>query len=102
MSFPDRAGFEALIGTELPVEDGDGFALRITAVDPGSHGAFSVLLEGPADPVLEQAAYPLQIPGHGTEPTFVVPIGADGDGATYEAVFTPGPPAGATPSGGGS
>lgn len=48
---------------------------------------FSLVFRGPAEPALAQAIQPLRHPRLGTLALFLVPIGADGDGRRYEAVF---------------
>ena len=47
---------------------------------------FSVYFEGPK-PLLPQRTYSLSNEGMGTMELFIVPIGAEGDGFRYEAVF---------------
>ena len=48
---------------------------------------FSLLFLGPADPVLPQRIYRLEHDVLGLLEIFLVPIGRDEDGTTYEAVF---------------
>lgn len=48
---------------------------------------FSLIFRGPADGVLPQGTYPLTHPELGEQLIFLVPIGRDGDGVSYEAVF---------------
>ena len=47
---------------------------------------FSVFFRGPK-PLLPQSTYSLSNEGMGTIDIFLVPIGVDGDGFRYEAVF---------------
>jgi hypothetical protein len=48
---------------------------------------FSVFFKGPTQPFLTQNTYSLSNEGMGTIDLFLVPIGRDGDGFSYEAVF---------------
>ena len=48
---------------------------------------FSIFFTGPAKPFLLQQTYSLSHEGLGTMEIFLVPIGVDGDGFRYEAVF---------------
>jgi hypothetical protein len=55
----------------------------------GDHRApFSIVLRGPPAPVLPQRIYSLEHAGVGVFQLFLVPIGPDGGGMRYEAVFT--------------
>lgn len=47
---------------------------------------FSIFFKGPK-PLLPQSTYSLSNEGMGTFDLFLVPIGVDGDGFRYEAVF---------------
>jgi hypothetical protein len=49
--------------------------------------SFSTLVRGPAEPALAQATYVLDHVELGELTLFLVPIGADDTGRTYEAVF---------------
>jgi len=58
--------------------------------DPGDAGRmerFSLFFKGPGKPLLPQSTYSLSHEGMGTIDIFLVPIGLDGDGLRYEAVF---------------
>ncbi|MGI9067409.1 MAG: DUF6916 family protein [Pyrinomonadaceae bacterium] len=48
---------------------------------------FSLFFKGPGTPQLPQSTYSLSNEGMGTFHLFLVPIGRDGDGFRYEAVF---------------
>jgi hypothetical protein len=48
---------------------------------------FSVYFRGPRQPVLPQAIYRVENDRMGTMDIFLVPIGPDGQGMGYEAVF---------------
>ncbi|HXO10497.1 MAG TPA: hypothetical protein VN880_20805 [Solirubrobacteraceae bacterium] len=54
---------------------------------PGSRAAFSVVLRGPRQPVLEQRIRRLEHDEMGVLEMFLVPIGPDDAGMLYEAVF---------------
>jgi hypothetical protein len=49
--------------------------------------SFSAVFRGPTEPALEQAIYSLDHAELGDLTLFLVPIGADDTGRTYEAVF---------------
>ncbi len=51
-------------------------------------GAFSVLWQGPDEPVLEQAIYKIYQPDLGEQDVFLVPVAEKQAGVQYEAVFT--------------
>ena len=55
---------------------------------PGGRKPFSLIFRGPAQPLLPQAIYDFEHPIHGVIPIFIVPLGTDADGVTYEAVFS--------------
>ena len=48
---------------------------------------FSVFFKGPGKPFLPQHTYALSHEGMGDIELFLVPVGQDGDGFRYEAVF---------------
>ena len=50
-------------------------------------GGFSLVFQGPPDPVLDQATYALEHEGLGEFPLFLVPIGRTGDRTLYQAIF---------------
>jgi hypothetical protein len=59
-------------------------------IDGGAHAprpGFSLLFHGPADPLLPQATYRFEHPSLGAMEVFIVPLGRDEHGATYEATF---------------
>ena len=49
--------------------------------------AEGTVFSGPVRPMLDQAVHPLSHPDLGELEVFLVPVGADGDGVQYEAVF---------------
>ena len=55
--------------------------------DAGRRAPFSLLFRGPPDPLLSQRIYRLEHPDIGPLEIFIVPIGRDESGSTYEAVF---------------
>jgi len=55
---------------------------------PRGREPFSLTFRGPAQPLLPQAMYDFQHPRHGVLAIFIVPIDADAQGTTYEAVFS--------------
>jgi hypothetical protein len=64
--------------------------VEATAKDMGPHAPrppFSLLFQGPAEPVLPQATYRFEHGSLGAMGIFIVPLGRDEHGATYEAVF---------------
>ena len=63
---------------------------EVTAVGqrPGHRDPFSLVFRGPPGGVLPQQQHQLSGDGFGEVEIFLVPIGADGEGVRYEAVFT--------------
>jgi len=53
----------------------------------GTRAPFSLLFLGPVDPVLPQRIYRLEHDSVGPIEIFIVPVGRDDTGTTYEAVF---------------
>lgn len=49
---------------------------------------FSLLFSGPLQPVLPQRIYPLENAETGAFELFLVPLGPQGEGMRYEAIFT--------------
>ena len=49
---------------------------------------FSLIYRGPLTPILPQQIYPVEHPELGTLELFLVPVGPEGGGMQYEAVFT--------------
>jgi hypothetical protein len=92
--------FAPLVGEEFVVTVGAGadVAMELTeatvSTQPGGRGPegleraqFSLVFRGPAAPVLPQATYPVAHEALGDQELFLVPIGTDGAGTRYEAVF---------------
>lgn len=58
------------------------------ATGAGRSRAFSLLFRGPRDPVLPQSMYTFEHETIGViESLFIVPIGRDDQGTSYEAIF---------------
>ena len=92
--------FAAALGGTFTLDAGTAgtFELELTyasthapdapAVGPdGVRSPFSIRFRGPSVPVLAQHTYELEHPDIGPLAIFVVPIGSDAAGTTYEAVF---------------
>ena len=56
--------------------------------DPGGRDPFTVVFQGPPETVLPQRTYRLEHAAIGAFEIFLVPIGRDERGVSYEAVFT--------------
>lgn len=89
------ATFTPLVGEVFRLDPGDGSQmtdLRLAEATSSAPGAtreqFSLVFRGPPGVVLPQQIYPLEHDGLGAFELFLVPIGADAAGVTYEAVFT--------------
>lgn len=84
--------FQNHTGSTFRIEEAD-LAVELSEVVGSAPGAFSVLFNGPSEPVLAQATYTFTAPDGSTLPIFIVPIGRAESGAVvYEAVFTAAPP----------
>jgi hypothetical protein len=89
------SSFEEHLGSRfrLPLEGGSALELELTKVarleaHPGPRQEpFSVFLLGPRVPVLPQRIYRLEHGGMGVLEIFLVPVGPEGAGMLYEAVF---------------
>lgn len=69
--------------------------LELISVERHPHGdavdgkdAFTIMLRGPAEPVLAQQTYTMRNENMGEFDLFIVPIGPDDQGMCYEAVFS--------------
>jgi hypothetical protein len=89
--------FRPHVGTAFRVEYAPAASATLTLVEVtvlgGGAGAarrqpFSLLFRGPREPVLPQRIYRLEHEGMGALELFIVPIGPDGEGMRYEAIFT--------------
>lgn len=74
----EETGIEARVVevTELPIIEGQ------------ERPRFSVVLEGPLEPVLDQRMYDFAFPDGQQHSLFMVPIGPKGAAMRYELVFT--------------
>jgi hypothetical protein len=92
--------FAPAVGDSFVLDDGAGIRLELEllesrlhhpdapAVDEsGTRAPFSLLFQGPADPVLPQRIYHLEHDSVGPIEIFIVPVGRDDAGTSYEAVF---------------
>ena len=88
-----RQDFTELAPGGLVIEhEGGNVALTVVEThdlpSPSPRAApFSVVLEGPATPLLPQAIYPMLHPRHGRLDLFVVPIARDAAHVRYEVIF---------------
>lgn len=90
--------FEACLEQDFDIALEGDTVLRSVLVDVQSRGgfdpqrhqrqAFSVILRGPMEPVLDQRIYCLHNQTLGTLDLFLVPVGPNASGMRYEAVFT--------------
>jgi hypothetical protein len=94
-SEPTLDTFTPVVGETFTV-GGDGGAkvelLLVEAMpkDAGPHAPrppFSLLFHGPADPFMPQATYRFEHGSLGMMEIFIVPLGHDEHGTTYEAFF---------------
>ena len=93
-----RESFAPHVGSEfrLPVEGRASVSLTLieaTALGPPRAGAparapFSLVFRGPRAPMLPQRIHRLEHDALGPLEIFIVPIGPDGEGMRYEAIFT--------------
>lgn len=92
--------FRPALGDTLVLDDGAGVTLDVELVAADTYPAgspaadaqgrrtsFSLVFRGPADPVLPQRMYRLELERLGALDLFLVPVRRDGDGTHYEAVF---------------
>ena len=86
---------ECLGGSFELLDDGRGTIIMMLAEVTGlGHGApgrrdpYSLVFRGPPAPILPQRIYRLRHEQMGDLELFLVPIGPDGEGMRYEAIFT--------------
>jgi hypothetical protein len=73
---------------ELEIELTEAKAYEAAADAPSENRApFGLRFRGPTDPVMPQGTYALEHSSLGTLEIFLVPIGQDASGTTYEAIF---------------
>lgn len=90
-----HASFEEHLNTPFRVHFGGESPLEVVLFQVRLHEAhggprkqpFSLYFRGPRQPVLPQQIYLLEHDRMGTLEIFLVPIGPDGQGMGYEAVF---------------
>ncbi|HEV2789808.1 MAG TPA: hypothetical protein VGV69_00735 [Solirubrobacterales bacterium] len=87
--------FAPVVGETFTVGGEEGSTVELllveaTAKDAGPHAPrppFSLIFQGPAEPFLPQATYRFEHGSLGEMGIFVVPLGHDEHGASYEAFF---------------
>ena len=89
------ATFEPLRGSTFRIShpDAPGFEVELVAVSEAEHRGpsrrqFSLTFRGGPDPPQPQRIYRLDHDDLGSVELFLVPLGPDGVGQRYEAVFT--------------
>ncbi|MCP4164319.1 MAG: hypothetical protein GY759_00305 [Chloroflexi bacterium] len=93
--------FESRISAVFHLTLDDSQSLELVLIDVTAFGsppdpgddlirrqAFSLIFRGPEEPVLAQQICPLEHDEMGMLSLFLVPLGLDGQGMRYEAVFT--------------
>jgi hypothetical protein len=85
-SFLPAVGRPFAVGDGLELELVEARALTAQAPD-GFRTPFRLEFRGPAEPVLEQRIHRLEHESLGTLEIFLVPVGANATGTTYEAIF---------------
>jgi len=89
----------ALVGGMFQRPNGDGpvVELRLLSAapsprdpqaEPRGDRPFELIFQGPRDPRLTQGMHPLQHATHPFDGLFLVPVGEDGGGLLYQAVFS--------------
>jgi hypothetical protein len=90
-TFAGRIGERFLVRLE-PDETTELELVEASGVGPppqsGQRTPFSLVFRGPADPVLPQRIYEFAHDELGALEIFIVPIGHDESGTSYEAVFS--------------
>lgn len=92
--------FAPAVGETFVLDAGDAGTLELEllesrlqdpdapAQDPsGARAPFTLVFRGPVEPVLPQQIHRLEHPSLGPLEIFIVPIGRNEAGTTYEAVF---------------
>ena len=91
-----KATFEPIKGSVFELALSDDHRLQLELAEIRGNGLqgmakreqFALHFRGPAAPALAQRIYRLEHPQLGVLEIFLVPIGRDAAGMTYEAVFT--------------
>jgi hypothetical protein len=89
------ASFEAHLGTTFRIHYGGASPLEVVLYEVKRHEThpgprsepFSVFFRGPRNSILPQRIYRTEHEHLGTLEIFLVPVGPDGQGMGYEAVF---------------
>jgi hypothetical protein len=88
------ADFEPLVGDTFMLEGATEVPLAFTlrsatpaGEQPGGRAPFGLIFGGPPQPLLAQAIYRLTHAELGALEIFVVPLGQDEAGTTYQAIF---------------
>ena len=96
---PTLAAFSGVVGDAFTVgvSPESALTLRLTAATalrstrpgtaPSGEPGFALEFAGPFDPVLPQAIYRFSHASLGVHDIFIVPVGRNRDGTTYEAIF---------------
>ncbi|MDQ3914905.1 MAG: hypothetical protein M3323_06170 [Actinomycetota bacterium] len=89
--------YESCVGDAFRLEFADHPPVDLTLAEAapspwqreeGGRVAFRLEFTGPTEPLLDQRTYRMQHDELGTIEIFIVPVGRDEKGATYEAIFT--------------
>lgn len=89
-SFTPHVGSTFSVATDgLPLELtlAEASPAGVGEIPSGVRAPFSLLFRGPAGPILPQSIYRLDHLELGALDIFLVPISADAEGVTYQAVF---------------
>ena len=85
--------FAPVVGDGFRVEAGEGITLELELAEVSAAGdgagrePFTLLFRGPTEPVLPQGTYGFEHPSLGRIEVFIVPIGSNADGVSYEAIY---------------
>ncbi len=86
-TFRVRLGSAEVIELDLAEISAARPAVAQAAATHGRRAPFSLFFRGPMQPTMPQRIYTLEHPELGRFDLFLVPIGPDGTGMRYEAVF---------------
>lgn len=93
-SFPSKSELAAQVGSHFKLHGEAGAPLDLQLVELREGGSsagqeqFSLLFDGPSEPLMPQRIYSLVHPELGTFALFLVPTARNETCARYEAVFT--------------
>jgi hypothetical protein len=79
---------------QVQIDDRNAVGMRLVSVSGfgrslnGRREAYSLLFQGPVQPMLVQRIYRILQPQLGSMDIFLVPVGKEAGGVQYEAVFT--------------